>query len=239
MNWSGQVLFPEADQLEYIDCQGPDIYTDNIEVVRKFIRMNKGFAHIAENSAYRNSSSLITAAITAGGFYNIYRIDYDHVWKKPGVWDDNWGYLKREGAVTYDIALLNAGMNKIASLIAAAPSGNFLEFNTEQSQPRWQYNEVKEFRGIRMGFRNSGSSGDGQPVGFVVAEEDAFFLVADNNAYFTFGQKPGTCESGYLDSEGRWVKMHDKISTPGEDGMYEVYYDYYDCIRVTFINKSL
>lgn len=234
VNWSGQVLFEEAYDLKYIDCQGPDVYTDDIEVVRKFIKQNKGFGHIAENSAYRNSSSLITAALAAGGFYNIYRLDYDHVWKKPGIWDDHWGYLKRDGAVTYDILALNAGLNKIGRLITISTSDNFLEFNTEESYPKWNYDTVKTFKGIQMGFRNSGFSGDGEPVGMVVADKMAYYLLADKNAWFSFGQKPRVCESGGLDSEGNWVKMHEKEYIETEDGMYQVYYDLFDCIQVSF-----
>jgi len=234
MNWSGQVLFEEAYGLEFIDCQGADIYTDDIEVVRKFIRQNRGFAYIAENSAYRNSSSLITAALGAGGFYHIYRLDYDHVWKKPGVWDDNWGYLKREGAVTYDILALNAALNKVAPWITTAPADNFLEFNTEESQPKWDYDATKEFKGASIGFRNSGSTVDGEPVGLVLEKGGAFYLIADKNARFSFGREPVTCESGGLNEEGNWVKMHGKNVTLEEDGRYEVFYDLFDCIKVTF-----
>jgi hypothetical protein len=126
-------------------------------------------------------------------------------------------------------------MNCIGSIIAEAPSGNFLEFNNEQSKPQWRYNQTKTLNGINIGFRTKDEEANqGGAVGMVVAKEDAYYLMADRRAYYTVDQKPGICETGRLDNHGNWIKKYDKKFTKTPEGKYDIHYEFYDCIKLKF-----
>jgi hypothetical protein len=216
----------DVDALEYIDGHGPDPYDPNVTLIRNIITgpNNTKLRYIAENAAYENSTSLIVAALANGGFYNIYRLDYDGVWNKPGVYDKNF----KDWRVTKQIRNLNTALNKIGSLIAESPKEKMLEFNTDANYPSGRYKATKSLSGRTIGFKSRNAS---KPVGLVVEKDGSFYCVADKKAYFTFDVQPAVCQTGFIDDSGKWIKTADKSFKKRSDAEYQVKYDVGQCIR--------
>ena len=175
----------DLNALEYIDGHGLDPYKKSVSLIRNIINsdVNTKLRYIAENAAWPNSTSQIVAALANGGFYNIYRLDYDSVWNKPGVYDKNF----EPWSVTTKVTNLNSALNKAGALIAAAPKAEMLEFNTETDYPSASYQVVKSLSGRAIGFKSRNGS---EPVGLVVEKDGQYYCMADNIAYFTFDVKP-------------------------------------------------
>lgn len=222
----------DLNALEYIDGHGPDPYKESVSLIRNIINsnVNTKLRYIAENAAWRNSTSLIVAALANGGFYNIYRLDYDSVWNKPGVYDKNFKTWK----VTTEIKNLNAALNKIASLIAESPKEKMLEFNTETDYPSESYQATKPLSGRNIGFKSRNGS---EPVGLVLEKNNNFYCIADNPAYFTFDVQPAVCETGYFDDSEKWVKNADRNWTKIPPTEYQIEYNIGECLRISAVTK--
>lgn len=221
-----------VDALEYIDGHGPDPYDSNVSLIRNIINSpaNTKFKSIAENSAYGNSTSLVVAALANGGFYNIYRLDYDSVWNKPGLYDKNFKPWK----VTIEIKNLNAALNKIGSLIAESPKEKMLEFNTETDYPSESYKATKPLSGRNIGFKSRNGS---EPVGLVVEKDNNFYCVAHDIAYLSFDVQPAACETGYFDDSEKWVKNADRNWTKISPTEYQIEYNVGECLRISAVTK--
>jgi hypothetical protein len=227
MNLAFKDYEPLIDSLEYIDCQGLDIYTDDLNVVRNTITYKTKMSHVAENAAYENSSSLIAEALANGGFYNIYRLDYDYVWSKPGIYGDDWIYLHQ----TFDIKVLNTGLNKMSAQIAESPSKNMMCFNTSTKLPVAGYSEIKELNSFKIGFKSL-SAWNEEGVGFVLFYKGDYYLIADNKCSFYFPVQV-KAESGYFNTLGKWNTTSNKKIRKTANGNYELNYNFYECIRIS------
>lgn len=216
----------EVDALPNIDFHGPDPYSDEIAKIRSVIYDTRRsiMPHIAENAAYENSTSLMVAAFAGGGFYNIYRLDYDRIWKKPGIFNENW----QEWKVTKAIRNLNTALNKVAALVAVTPRGDMLEFNTETDRPLADYCGRKTLGGKVIGFRGSGGN---SPVGMVIHDRGEFYCLADDDAVFVFDVKPAKCAEGFFNKEGDWKENYAKSGHETQDG-WEVDYKAGECLRI-------
>jgi len=219
---------PFIETLKYIDCQGVDPFRDGVELIEKLASAKTKMPHIAENAAYENSSSLMAITLASGGFYNIYRLDYDHIWQKPGVYGDNWIHLHQ----TYDIKLFNEGINKMAVQVAEAPAQNMITFNTETDMPEGKYNRFKSLKGLEIGF-TSLSKWRQQGVGFCLYKDSARYVMADNHCYFKFHEKV-TLRAGYFNEAGEWINQHEPNLIKNNQGEYEFYYYPGECVRVSF-----
>ena len=219
---------PFIETLKYIDCHGVDPYRDGVELIEKLASAKTKMPHIAENAAYENSSSLMAITLASGGFYNIYRLDYDHIWQKPGVYGDNWIHLHQ----TYDIKLFNEGINKMAVQVAEAPAQNMITFNTETDMPEGKYNRFKSLKGLEIGF-TSLSKWRQQGVGFCLYKDSARYVMADNHCYFKFHEKV-TLRAGYFNEAGEWINQHEPNLIKNNQGEYEFYYYPGECVRVSF-----
>lgn len=222
----------DLNALEYIDGHGPDPYKESVSLIRNIINsnVNTKLRYIAENAAWRNSTSLIVVALANGGFYNIYRLDYDSVWNKPGVYGKNFKPWK----VTIEIKNLNAALNKIGSLIAESPKEKMLEFNTETDYPSKSYQVTKPLSGRNIGFKGRNGS---EPVGLVLEKNGQYYCMADNIAYFTFDVQPAACETGYFDGTERWVKDVDRNWKQVSDTEYQIEYNVGECLRIPAVTK--
>ena len=236
VNLSGKKMDNEVDKLQYIDGHGPDPYDKSVALIRDILESNENtrFKYIAENAAYENSTSLIITALAEGGFYNIYRLDYDSVWNKPGVYDKNFQYWE----VTYKIKNLNKGLNKMGSLIAQSPKNKMVAFNTEMDYPSGSYKvkdhpsgsyKAKKILSLKkIGFESKDGS---KPVGIIIENDNKFYCVADDMACLVFESAP-QCEAGYFDASGKWIKevlIEYKAVSASE---YQVDYKVGDCMRV-------
>jgi hypothetical protein len=232
VNLVGKAMDKEIDNLQYIDGHGPDPYDEHISITRAILNSpdNTKFKYIAENAAYGNSTSLIVASLAGGGFYNIYRVDYDSVWNKPGVYDKNF----KLWPVTQKIKNLNEGLNKIGALIAQSPKQKMLEFNTETDYPSASYKAAKPLCGINVGFKGRNGS---EPVGLVVQDDGAFYCVADDAAYFTVDVQSAQCQAGHFNGSGQWIKDSEKPWARLSDSEYQVEYDAGTCLRISAVKK--
>jgi hypothetical protein len=227
VNLVGKAMDIEVDRLQYIDGHGPDPYDEHVSVTRSILNSNDNtkFKYIAENAAYGNSTSLIVTALANGGFYNIYRLDYDSVWNKPGVYDKNFKCWE----TTYKIRNLNKGLNKMASLIAQSPKGKMIEFNTEADYPSASYKATKTLCKASIGFESKNGN---KPVGIVVENDNKFYCAADDAAWFIFNVAP-VCETGYFDVLGKWTKESNVGCTVISPSEYKVEYKIGDCLRIS------
>ena len=217
------------DALQHIDGHGLDTYDESVALTRNIILNdpnNTKLKYIAENSAWCNTTSHIVAALANGGFYNIYRLDYDEVWDKPGLYDKNF----RPWMVTKEVTQLNTALNKIGSAIAAAPQKNMLEFNTEWGYPTIYYDEKKPLANRVIGFKSRNGR---EPVGLVVEKDGDFYCVADNMSYFTFDVEPTICETGGFNSDCSWQKTEERGWTKLTDNTYQISYSVGECLRLS------
>jgi hypothetical protein len=226
VNLAGNSYEPAIDDLEYIDCQGLGPYTESLEAIRRMASADTTMPHIAENAAYENSTTLMAETFALGGFYNIYRLDYDYVWSKPGVYGDAWIYLHQ----TYDIQFMNEGLNKMARQVTVAPAANMLSFNTDGDMPDGNYEAFKTLNGIEVGFKPIGLWRQ-QGVGFALAKEDAVYVIADNHCHYLFKEKVAI-DSGHFNQAGEWVTDYQPNLTKNKKGQYEFYYYPGECIRI-------
>ena len=229
MNLASKKYEPLIDNLQYIDCQGLDIYDDELDILHNTINFRTKMPHIAENAAYENSSTLIAEALANGGFYNIYRLDYDKIWNKPGIYGDDWIYLHQ----TFDIQILNRALNKISVQVAESSAKNMICFNTGTKLPVARYSEVKELNGFKIGFKSLTSWQD-QGVGFVLNYKGDYYLIADNKCIFYFPNAV-KAETGSFNPQGKWIATSTKKMAQGKDGCFELKYNYYECIRIEII----
>lgn len=228
VNLAFKSMDSEIDALQYIDGHGPDTYDERVALTRNLIRNDKNntkFKYIAENSAWCNTTSHIVAALVNGGFYNIYRLDYDAIWNKPGLYDRNF----KPWMVTKEVTQLNSALNKIGSVIASAPKQNMLEFNTEWGYPTIWYDEKKTLANRVIGFKCRNGS---EPVGLVVEKDGNFYCIADNMAYFTFDSEPTICETGRYNSDGNWQTDKEKSWTKLTDDIFQISYGVGECLRI-------
>jgi hypothetical protein len=206
---------------------GPDPYDEHISITREILNSNDNtkLKYIAENAAYGNSTSLIVASLASGGFYNIYRVDYDSVWNKPGLYDKNF----KNWHATQKVKTLNKGLNKVGALIAESSKARMLEFNTETDYPSASYQAAKSLGGKSIGFKSRNGS---ESVGLVIQKDGDFYCVADGAAYFTCDAKPAVCEAGYFDNSTKWITSGKKPWTKLSDNKYQIEYDAGDCIKI-------
>lgn len=218
----------ELDRLQYIDGHGCDTYHWDVSVTRKVILSpyNTRFKYIAENAAYRNSSAHMITALANGGFYNIYKLDYDSVWGKPGVYNN--GFEPWEA--TIDIRNLNQALNKIGAVIAESPKSHMIEFNTEAEEPESEYDRVKVLGNRKIGFSCKGNGA----VGLVVQKEDSYYLIADKAAVFYLNEIPKKHEAGQMDDRGTWVAEYSKEIEKEGYGARGIYYNPGECINISF-----
>ncbi|MEM9226996.1 MAG: DUF4978 domain-containing protein, partial [Verrucomicrobiota bacterium] len=228
-NLSGKKMEPDIELLENIDCHGPDPYNESIELIRSLIKTPTKFPHIAENAAYRNSTSLMITTFANGGGYNIYMLGPDLVWENAGIYDINWAPWE----VTYSVYNLKTAVNNIGGLLAVAPLEDMIDFNTEENYPDANYNKMKSLGGRNIGFETWSRRGDGNgAVGMAVHKDGEFYLIADRICWFRFEDEPAYVSSGYFDQDGEWVENNRKYWHPMEDG-FEVPYHAGECVRVT------
>lgn len=213
--------------LANIDFYGPDPYSAKIADIRRIIydTENSRMPYIAENAAYENSTSLIIAALAGGGFYNIYKIDYDNIWNKPGVYYNNWSYW----SVTSKIQNLNKALNKIGQLITVSPRSKMVEFNTEDDKPEVNYSCSKTLSEKKIGYKCKAGKAS---VGMIIEHLGSYYLVSDEDAVFTVEYRPETCEVGYFDDSGTWQKECEQTIRKISDAEYAISYRAGDCIRV-------
>lgn len=196
--WKFDQMDPDIDLMHNVDAQGIDTYNPRVSYTRKIL--NDGYAtrfrHVAENGAYYNSTSHIVAALCAGAFYNIYRLDYDQVWDRPGAYGANWEILP----VTINLKKLNTSLNKVKIIITLAASENMAEFNTPDGMPDMYYYGSAVIGGQLVSFtpRNSNA------VGLAVYDDGFIYLMADGDATYYFEHKPVYCEHGYQDNNAKW-----------------------------------
>jgi len=228
VNLATKKMDSSVNELDCIDGHGPDPYDEHISVTRSILNSNYNtkLKYIAENAAYGNSTSLIVATLANGGFYNIYRVDYDSVWNKPGLYDKDFKIWR----VTQKIKNLNEGLNKVGALIAESAKEKMLEFNTETDYPSASYKAAKPLCGRAIGFKSRNGS---EPVGLVVQKDGNFFCMADEAAYFTFDVQPTACQTGYFDNSGKWVESIEKQLVRLSDSEYQIEYNVGDCIKIS------
>ncbi|GHV45252.1 hypothetical protein FACS189492_2550 [Clostridia bacterium] len=154
VNILSRVMDGQIDQMRNIDAQGVDTYDPRLSVTRRAILdgRNTKVRYIAENGGYENTTAHMVTALAAGGFYNLFRIDHDTVWDKPGVYGRDWEILPH----TLRIKSLNEAMNRKAAIVAAAPRESMLDFNCERDDsPAQVYEAQKNVEGREVGFQTA------------------------------------------------------------------------------------
>lgn len=228
MNLAYQSMEPAIDALENIDCHGADPYTEDIELIRKLINTPTKMPYIAENAAYKNTTSMMLTSFANGGGYNVYMLGPDLVWEKPGIYDLSW----EPWEVTYGVYNLNTALNRIGELISVTPKVNMVDFNTEDDYPQPNYERKKTLAGRTVGMKTWGQGEvRNGAVGMALYSQGYFYLVADRIAWFLFGDEPLEVSSGRFDSSGQWVENIRKYGYPKSD-RWEVAYHSGECLRV-------
>lgn len=179
------------DKLEFIDGQGLDLYTDDLDVVRCCMRDERctKFKHVAENDVPNNSTALLVTTLANGGFYNIYRIDDDLKYKKPGVYDSNLDITE----MTLRLRRLNQSLNAAADIVTTAAPNQILEFNTENTNfPIRNYSSMKYINGNFIGMQNGGYIS----CGMAIFHDGYYYCIADDFAEFFVYSRVLECETG-------------------------------------------
>lgn len=188
----------DIDVLEFIDGQGLDVYTDDFDIVRCAMNDTRctKFKHIAENDAPYNSTALIVTTVANGGFYNIYRIDDDVKYNKPGVYDSALEVTE----TTMRLKNLNRSLKAAADVAATAPPGQMLEFNTEShNHPVRDYNGMKYLNGCFIGMKTGGYNS----CGLVIFRDGYYYCISDARTEFYVYSRVLECEVGEF-SGGVW-----------------------------------
>lgn len=189
----------EIARLEHIDFHGLDIYTDDVAYVRREIGSTKAsiLPCVAENAAYQNTSALMLETFAAGGGYNIYRLDFCHVWKKPGVYDYNWSVYP----VTERIMAFNRGLDALEPLLCTAPISQMHTFNT--LPPGGKSGAPSQtFRLGEITLKLTASD-DPQTVALLVDADKEIYLFADGPLEVK-GIESARCSAGRMDSDLTW-----------------------------------
>lgn len=229
MNLWGKLNDPDVNLLSNIDCHGPDPYSPDIRIIRDIIRdkTRSDMPHVAENAAYPNTTSLMTAAFAEGGFYNIYMLAYDHIWNKPGLYDDGWTYID----VTHQVKDFNQALDKIGSFLAAAAPDELLEFNTETDYPVPDY-RVRKYLGDRT--IGMDCRGQKEAVGLVMRIGKSFYFIADNDTLFDMECMPAICQTGFINEEGIWTSCSDRAIEADEENRHRFRYNRGECICLRY-----
>lgn len=189
----------DIDALEFIDGQGLDVYDDNVDIIRCAMRDSNctKFKHIAENHVPYNSTALIVAALANGGFYNIYRIDDDVKYNKPGVYDAKLCITED----TLKHKKLNSALCGMAEILATAATEDIIEFNTETaSHPIRNYKAMRTLGGGFVGMKTDGYA----TVGLAVYHNGYYYCIADDRATFFVYSRELECETGVFEN-GEWI----------------------------------
>jgi hypothetical protein len=215
----------------YIDMNGSDPYVPNISNTANQLdnTLDSRFPHLSENGGYSNSTSHIVTALSRGGGYNMYKVEYDSYWGRPGLYGPNYTYEHH----TYEIKNLNAALNKIASFTAESLPSRMAGFNcdTGVNDPVPGVCETKEVSGVKVRFE---SVENNAPVGMVIVDDKEKYLycIADNDAIFTVFVQPVLCEVGYMDDTGNWWRDDKTDYLENPDGTYSVQYKATQVLRI-------
>lgn len=220
----------EIDALAYIDGQGLDTYTRDPGAIRTAMQDDKctKFKHIAENDAVGNVTGLMLTTIENGGFFNIYRVDYDVYHKKPGVYDKDMVYTE----VTHKLKNLNFAMNNIAEIIAKASPEQMVVFNSElKISPIENYFELKMLGGSRIAM-----SAEGKTVGLAIYHEGNYYFVADGEC--KFGIYSRDCEF-FTENNDKSVVIEnvEKVSLKSDRSCFMADYSIGNVMRVQIISN--
>lgn len=205
---------PEINALEYIDGQGLDTYTRDPGVIRTAMQDTgcTKFKHIAENDAVENVTALLLTAIENGGFFNIYRLDYDEYHKKPGVYDKDMVYT----AATYRLKNINLAMKGISEIIACASPQQMILFNSElKISPLQNYSEIKMLCGNRIVMSTESKS-----VALAVYRGGEYYFIADGAC--KFGVYSRECE--FYTENGEKITNIEKTAIKPDRSCFTVMY---------------
>lgn len=222
---------PDINALSNIDFYGPDPYSSEVEDIRSVINdtEHSRMPCISENAAYENSTEMMAVAFAEGGFYSIYRVDYDSVWNKPGVFDKGWKYW----SVTFKIRDFNKALNKINQLIASSPKSKMTEFilgDDDVSNGGYRYRILS---GRRFGVSSKKDS-----ACIIVERRGEYYVVADGPMNLVMDGRPFSCGTGRMDGDGNWDAEADRSVTKNPDSGYMVPYYVGECIKIQFSKKG-
>lgn len=224
--WKYDQMDPQIDAMKNVFAQGIDTYNPKVSYTKKILTDGNAtkFRYVAENGAYENSTSHIVTALSVGAFYNVYKLDYDYVWDRPGAYGIGWDVLP----VSVKLKSLNKALNNISEIITLASPENMVVYNTPDDVPSMYYNEKKTLNGIEIEF----SPRNNNAVGMAVHHDNSWYLTADADAMFRFDKIPEKVETGGYDSEGKWSE--DKSIPVKIEDQKNITYFKGSCIKITF-----
>ena len=228
INLTGSEHDPDLNALEYIDCNGVDPYSYNIEVISRIAGQSdkSHMPHIAENGAYYdNTSSLMVAALAAGGFYSTYHIN-DHFGKFGFFNGDvvpyvDWkiGEIPARRHSGYDVRNLNLSLYKAEALVATSPKEKMTGLNIDTDLPIAHYDDFVYFLGYEIGM----DCADGS-VGLLIENDGYIYLITDTSAQVSLKTRlqPEMAEAGRFDAGNVWVTERSPEIVKGDDGIFRL-----------------
>lgn len=228
--WQFDAMDPAIDALPHIDAQGIDTYCPNVSYTRRILTDGNAtkFRYVAENGAYDNSTAHIVAALACGAFYNIYKLDYDAVWDRPGIYGVGWRLLP----VAVRLRDLNESLACAPEIVATAVPGDMAEFNTEgDGMPSMQYEAWKQAGPMEIGFATRNSTA----VGLVVyrQQEGRLYVFADADAFIRLRRRPREATAGRFGEE-TWEIAHAVEFSESDQGIWMGLYHVGECLRLDF-----
>ena len=228
INLTGTEHDADLNALEYIDCNGVDPYSYNIEVISRIAGESdkSHMPHIAENGAYYdNTSSLMVAALSAGGFYSTYHIN-DH-FGKFGFFNGDvvpyteWkiGEIPARRHSGFDVRNLNLSLYKAETLVATSPKEKMTGLNIDTDLPIAHYDDFVYFLGHEIGM----DCADGS-VGLLIENDGYIYLITDTSAqvYLKTRLQPELAEAGFFDGSDNWITERSPEIIKGDDDIYRV-----------------
>jgi len=216
----------EINEYKNIKAIGFATFSPKVSYTRETIKNydKKIFKHIGCNSAFENSSAHIIASLANGGFYHIYRLDYDPIWERNCVYGEDWN----ETLSTLQIKNLNSAINKAGWLIAETSPADMAEFNTESDGfPDMFYSASKPLGGAQIGFLSKYNFA----CALAIYSKGYYYIFSDGNIDFYINKPLESCENGYFDKCGNFC-VQNSVYASEYDGYSYVGYKTGDCLRI-------
>lgn len=182
---------PKVFRLDGIDMVGDDTYTASIDMQKRMMANlmgsafdNNNFAHVAENSAnFKNTASLILAAIAQGAGYLMYCLQLPVYWVSDDPTEDNYweqGIFDVKGnekSHTAEVRSILYGLKYAGTQLVVANPEDIAAFNLETDFPLDSCEQTINTRSVTVKFRT-----ESKAIGYAVYYNGYLTVYATANA---------------------------------------------------------
>ena len=167
---------PRVFRLGGIDMVGDDTYTNSIDSQKRMMANLMGeefgynnFAHVAENAAnYKNTASLILAALAQGAGYLMYCLQLPVYWVRDNIYDEKWeqGVFDTAGNEkehTAEVRSILYGLKYAGTQFAVANTEDIAAFNVQTDFAQDRCEQQINTRSVSIRFKT-----ESKAIGYAV-----------------------------------------------------------------------